>query len=110
MIRLLTLFVLQVTSYYDFEGVVSIATDLTNAYNNERFYTSMNRPKVKSVYRKTIYIRELDLFLIGDVVTSTNSSFVKKTLLHALQSIDINTDGNTVIENERPGMFGLTNL
>jgi hypothetical protein len=95
----------KITSYYDFAGVVSIAADLTNAYNNPNFTTTWNKPKVTEVLRKTLYIRELDIFLIGDVVTATNSAFKKKVLLHALQTIEIDTDANTLTENERKGEF-----
>jgi hypothetical protein len=95
----------KITSYYDFEGVVSIAADLTNAYNNPNFTTTWNKPKVTEVLRKTLYIRELDIFLIGDVVTAVNSAFKKKVLLHALQTIEIDTDVNTLTENERKGEF-----
>ncbi len=100
----------KVTSFYDFEGVVSIASDLTNAYNNPLYTTTWNKPKVNQVLRKTLYIRDLDIFLVGDVIEATNSTFRKKTLLHALQMIEIDTDVNTVIENERKGIDRYRNV
>ncbi len=100
----------KITSFYDNDGVVSIASDLTNAYNNPQYTTTWNKPKVTQVLRKTLYIRELDIFLVGDVVTATNSTFRKKTLLHALQTIQLDTDANTVTENERKGIDRYRNV
>jgi hypothetical protein len=65
---------------------------------------------VTEVLRKTLYIRELDIFLIGDVVTAVNSAFKKKVLLHALQTIEIDTDVNTLTENERKGINRFRNV
>jgi hypothetical protein len=90
-----------VTAFREQDGVITLVADITNAYNNPRFSTLGNRPKVNRVYRRLVYLRELDLLLIGDTVESTDPAFEKKWLIHALERIQINGGAqNTLSEGE----------
>jgi hypothetical protein len=81
--------VARVVSFSDDGRAVSVVADITNAYNNPRFSTLGNSPKVSRVYRRLVYIRGLDMLAIADTVESTNSEFEKKWLLHALDRIEV---------------------
>jgi hypothetical protein len=81
--------VARVASFQDDGRAVSVVADITNAYNNPRYTTPGNSPKVNRVYRRLVYIRALDLLAVGDTVESTNPQFEKKWLLHALDRIEV---------------------
>ncbi len=81
--------VAKVVSFEDNGDAVTIVADLTNAYNNPRFSSLGNRPKVTKVYRRLVYLRRADLLLVGDTVESTDAAFEKKWLLHALDRIEV---------------------
>ncbi len=76
-------------SFRDDGRAVSVAADITNAYNNPRYSTTGNSAKVKRVYRRLLYIRGLDILAIADTVESTNPQFEKKWLLHAVDRIEV---------------------
>lgn len=80
--------VARVVSFQDDGRAVSAAADLTNAYNNPRYTTPGNRPKVNRVWRRLVYLRPLDLLAVADTVESTNPGFEKKWLIHALDRIE----------------------
>jgi hypothetical protein len=79
----------RVVSFDDDGKVVSIVADITNSYNNPRFSSVGNRPKVNRVWRRLVYLRAVDLLLVADTVESTNAQFPKKWLLHALDRIEL---------------------
>ena len=79
----------KVTSFADNGQVVTWVADITNAYNNPRYTTPGNKPKVTKVYRKFAYFREADLFFIADTVDSTNPAFEKSWLIHAVDHIEV---------------------
>jgi hypothetical protein len=81
--------VAKVVSFADDGTAVKVAADLTNAYNNPRYTTPGNSPKVNRVWRRLVYLRALDLILVADTVESTNAAFEKKVLLHAIDRIDV---------------------
>lgn len=81
--------VARVTSSQDDGRAVSVVADLTNAYNNPRYTTPGNKPKVNRVWRRLVYLRGLDLLAVADTVESTNPQFPKKWLLHALDRIEV---------------------
>jgi hypothetical protein len=79
---------------------VSVVADITNAYNNPRYTTPGNKPKVNRVYRRLVYLRGLDMLVIADTVESTNPQFEKKWLLHALERIELGGEVETVDAGE----------
>jgi hypothetical protein len=85
--------VAKVVSFADDGAAVRVAADLTNAYNNPRYTTPGNAPKVKRVWRRMVYLRPIDVLLIGDTVESTNPDFEKKVLLHTTDRLEV---GGTV--------------
>src|SRR5262249_57675296 len=80
-------------------GAVSVVADITNAYNNPRFSTQGNKPKVTRVFRRLVYIRGLDMIAIADTVESTDPAYEKKWLLHSLDRIEI----GGAVTNVEPG-------
>jgi len=98
--------VARVASFQDDGRSVSVVADITNAYNNPRHTTPGNRPKVNRVYRRLVYIRDLDLVVVADTVESTNPTFEKKWLLHALDRIEIGGEERKV----EPGESVYTNV
>lgn len=84
--------VARVVSFQDDGRAVSVVADITNAYNNPRYSTAGNSPKVNRVYRRLAYIRGLDLLAVADTVESTEPQFEKKWLLHALDRIEVGGD------------------
>jgi len=92
--------VARVVSFKDDGRVVSVAADITNAYNNPRYSTPGNSPKVKRVHRRLVYIRPLDMLIVGDTVEATNPQFEKKWLLHALDRIEVGGVVEKVDEGE----------
>lgn len=98
--------VAKVTFFEDKGGYVSLAADITNAYNNPRYSTPGNKPKVNRVYRWLVYLRSLDVIVIGDIVESTDPGFEKKWLLHSLDQLQIGGD----IETIQPGEEIHTNV
>jgi hypothetical protein len=81
--------VARVVSFADDGTAVTVVADITNAYNNPRYTTQGNQPKVAKVYRRLVYLRGADLLLVGDTVESTNPAFEKKWLLHGLDRIEV---------------------
>lgn len=81
--------VAKVLSYNDDGQVVSVVADLTNAYSNARHHAPQNSAKVKKVYRRLIYLRPLDILILGDTVESVNPSFEKKWLIHSLDELQV---------------------
>jgi hypothetical protein len=81
--------VARVVSFRDDGRAVTVAADITNAYNNPRCTTPGNQPKVTRLWRRLVYLRGLDLLAIADTVESTNPRFPKKWLLHALERIEV---------------------
>jgi hypothetical protein len=84
--------VARVVSFNDDGKAVSVVADITNAYNNPRYTTPGNSPKVNRVFRRLVYIRGLDMLAIADTVESTNAQFEKKWLLHGLDRIEVGGD------------------
>ncbi|MDP2996709.1 MAG: hypothetical protein Q8N47_04420, partial [Bryobacterales bacterium] len=78
----------RVVSFQDDGKAVTVVADITNAYNNPRFSSAGNKPKVARVWRRLVYLRGADILLVGDTVESTNPAFEKKWLLHALDRIE----------------------
>jgi hypothetical protein len=91
--------VARVVSFNDDGEAVSVVADITNAYNNPRYTTPGNTPKVNRVYRRLVYLRPADVLLIADTVESTNAAYEKKWLLHALDRIEVGGD----VQEVRPG-------
>jgi hypothetical protein len=88
--------VARVVSFEDDGQSVSVVADITNAYNSPRYSTAGNRPKVNKVWRRLVYLRQLDVLLIADTVESTDPKFEKKWLIHALDRIEVGrTPGRT---------------
>ncbi len=85
--------VARVISAHDDGQAVIVVADITNAYNNPRFSSQGNAPKVNRVYRRLVYLRPLDLLAVADTVESTNPAFEKRWLLHALDRVEV---GGTV--------------
>jgi hypothetical protein len=81
--------VARVVSFQDDGQAVRVAADITNAYNNPRYTTPGNSPKVTRVWRRLVYLRRPDILLVADTVESTHPEFEKKWLLHALDRIDV---------------------
>jgi hypothetical protein len=81
--------VAQVTSFADNGQAVAWVADITNAYNNPRYTTPHNKPKVTKVYRKFLYLREPDILFVADTVESTSPDFEKSWLIHAVDHIDV---------------------
>jgi hypothetical protein len=98
--------VARVISARDAGGFVTVVADITNAYNNPRFTTLGNQPKVNRVYRRLVYIRPLDMLAIADTVETTHAEFEKKWLLHALERIEV----GGVAERIDPGEFVYRNV
>ena len=92
--------VARVVSFRDDGKAVTIAADITNAYNSPRHSTPGNRPKVNRVWRRLVYLRAIDTLLIGDVVESTDAKFEKKWLLHALDRVEIPGNPKQISEGE----------
>lgn len=92
--------VAKVLSFRDDGKAVTVVADITNAYNNARHTTPGNAPKVKRVWRRLVYLRPLDVLLIGDTVESTDAKFEKKWLLHALDRVEIGGKAEKVDEGE----------
>ncbi|MEK7407961.1 MAG: hypothetical protein AAB225_23065 [Acidobacteriota bacterium] len=92
--------VARVASFQDDGRAVSVVADITNAYNNARYTTPGNKPKVNRVYRRLVYIRGLDLVAIADTVESTDPRFEKKWLLHALDRIEVGGNVETIDAGE----------
>lgn len=64
--------------------------DLTPAYNSPHFHGgALNRPKVTSVTRQILYLRDLDTLLVFDRVSSSQADFQKTWLLHSLGELDV---------------------
>jgi hypothetical protein len=84
--------VARVVAFHDDAQAVTIAADITNAYNNPRYTTPPNSPKVTRVWRRLVYLRKADMLLVADTVESTNPSFEKKVLLHALDRLEVGGD------------------
>ena len=83
------------------DGVaVKAAADLTNAYNNPRYTTPGNTPKVTCGWRRLVYLRPLDLVLVADTVESTNPAFEKKVRLHAIDRIEVGGKVERIDEGE----------
>jgi hypothetical protein len=70
-----------------------ISSDLTSAYNNILYSEPGNDAKVKQVTRSLMYLSQYDKLIVFDHVVSTNSSYVKKWLLH--------TTNKPLVENEK---------
>jgi hypothetical protein len=77
-----------------------VVADITNAYNNPRFSSAGNKPKVTKVYRRLVYLRGVDLLLVGDTVESTDAAFEKKWLLHALDRIEVGGQAKPIDDGE----------
>jgi hypothetical protein len=84
--------VAKVVSFSDDGTSVKVAADITNAYNNPRYTTPGNKPKVQRVWRRLVYLRPLDILLVADTVESMDASFEKKVLLHAIDRIEVAGD------------------
>ena len=81
--------VARVVSFSDDGQAVAVVADITNAYNNPRYSTTGNSPKVNRVYRRLVYLRGLDMLVVADTVESTNPQFEKKWLIQALDHIEV---------------------
>jgi hypothetical protein len=92
--------VARVVDFSDDGTSVKITADLTNAYNNPRYTTPGNKPKVRRVWRRLVYLRPLDLLLIADTVESTNPDFPKKVLLHAIDRLEVGGKVEQIDEGE----------
>ncbi|HWR52021.1 MAG TPA: DUF4962 domain-containing protein [Bryobacteraceae bacterium] len=92
--------VAKVVSFADDGTSVKVAADLTNAYNNPRYTTPGNSPKVARVWRRLVYLRPLDLLLVADTVESTDPAFEKKVLLHATDRIEVGGKVERIDEGE----------
>ncbi len=88
--------VARVVSFADDGNAVTVVADITNAYNNPRFSSWGNKPKVKRVWRRLVYLRGADVLLVADTVESTNPQFEKKWLLHALDRIEVGGEARPV--------------
>ncbi len=102
--------VARVVSFSDDGVAVKVVADLTNAYNNPRYTTPGNAPKVTRVWRRLVYLRPLDLVLVADTVESTNPAFEKKVLLHATERIEVGGNVERIDEGEsvHTGVDGAT--
>jgi hypothetical protein len=102
----------KVVGFADTGTVVSWVSDISNAYSNPANFMPGSRPKVSSVFRKFVYLRSLDILLVGDSVTSTDPTFEKRWLLHSVdqmlvggtvqtidggESVHTNTDTATIV-------------
>ncbi|MBO0719871.1 MAG: hypothetical protein J2P41_03560 [Blastocatellia bacterium] len=92
--------VARVVFFRDDGRAVFVVADITNAYNNPRYTTPGNKPKVNRVYRRLVYLRPLDTLVVGDTVESTNPDFEKKWLLHALDRVEIGGETQEVAPGE----------
>ncbi len=79
----------KIVSFNDSGAAVTVVADITNAYNSPQYTTPGNIAKVNRVWRNWVYLRGADTIVVGDVVESTDPSFKKKVLLHALDRIDV---------------------
>jgi hypothetical protein len=92
--------VARVVFFEDNERAVRVVADITNAYTNPRFSSPDNSPKVNKVYRRLVYLRELDLLFIADTVESTNPHVEKKWLIHALDQLQVGGKVQTIYPGE----------
>ena len=92
--------VARVVAFRDNATAVAVAADITNAYNNPRYTTPGNSPKVNRVWRHLVYVRPLDIVVVADTVESTDPGFEKKWLLHALERIEVGGRVRAVAEGE----------
>lgn len=92
--------VAKVVFFEDNGRAVRVVADITNAYTNPRFSNPDNSPKVNKVYRRLVYLRDLDLLFIADTVESTNPNFEKKWLIHALDQLQVGGTVQTIDPGE----------
>jgi hypothetical protein len=78
-----------VVHFADTGSAVVWVSDITNAYSNPAYFMPGSRPKVTGVFRKFVYLRNLDILIIGDSVTSTDPSFEKRLLLHSVDQMQV---------------------
>jgi hypothetical protein len=90
----------KIVSFEDTGFAVTLGADLTNAYNNPRYSTPGNTPKVRRVYRRMAYLRPLDVIVLGDTIESTDPGFEKKWLLHSLDQLQAGGSTLTVDAGE----------
>ena len=76
------------------------AADLTPAYNNPRIHGGkLNRPKVKSVRREMLYLRNLDSVVVFDRISALEPEFRKTWLLHSLGDLDVLDGKETKVDD-----------
>jgi hypothetical protein len=81
--------VAKVTGFADNGQAVAWVADITNAYNNPRYTTPNNHPKVTKVYRKYLYLRQPDILMVADTVDTTDPGFEKSWLIHSVDRIEV---------------------
>jgi len=76
------------------------AADLTPAYNNPQIHGGkLNRPKVKSVRREMLYLRNLDSVVVFDRISALQPVFRKTWLLHSLGDLEVLDGKETKIDD-----------
>ncbi len=68
---------------------VYVQSDLTGAYNNQRYDDNQAGGKVSSVQRELLYLTHEDRLIVHDYVATTDPSYTKKWLLHSLSRPEI---------------------
>ena len=112
----------RVTSFSDNGTAVTWVEDISNAYSNASYAMPGSRAKVSSVIRKKVYLRDLDLMLVGDIVSSADPSFEKSVVIHSPDQLIIGgstsviapgeeihtgtTDSKIVVDNSQPSNTG----
>ncbi|NRA83248.1 MAG: hypothetical protein HRU22_05565 [Gammaproteobacteria bacterium] len=73
-------------SRYQFQPNVftAITADLTASYNSNRFDDNGGKGKVKRVERTLVYVMAQNLMLVYDSLTTTDSAYKTKWLLHTI--------------------------
>ncbi|HHJ38656.1 MAG: hypothetical protein AXA67_04255 [Methylothermaceae bacteria B42] len=97
-----------IARYYAGNDLVVAVAELTPAYTNANcgrgdFYNRTCR--VKRYWRTFLYDRRADVVVIYDDITSTNASFIKRSLVHTIQMPLLTASGFTVDVMANPKQF-----
>jgi len=95
----------RITEFKDTGEIVYIASDLTGAYNSDKYVSEPNKSKVHEVTRQLVYFRpvkpgDMDCLVVFDRVRATNPAFEKRLLLHYPNDVRVAGKETKVAEGE----------
>ncbi len=95
----------RIVDFQDKGQMVYIASDLTGAYNSDKYVSEPNKSKVHEVTRQLVYLRPqveggLECLVVFDRVRATDPSFEKRVLVHFPNDVRVSGKETAVAEGD----------